>query len=44
MSKEQIELVRKLAELIEMIASDPECYSVDYIQTRYLLDLAIKDK
>ena len=42
-SKEQIELVRALAEIIELIMSEPESYSVEYIQTRYLFDLAVKE-
>ena len=43
MSKEQLELIKDLAEIIALIAKDPECYSCEYIRDRYLWDLGSKE-
>ena len=44
MNEGQIELIRRLAEIIELIASEPDSYSVDYIQSKYLLDIATDEE
>ncbi len=40
MDREQSNLIAKLANIIELMASDPSVYDVEYIKEKYLWDLA----
>ncbi len=42
MTKDQIELIRQLAEVIRLIASEPESYDVEYIKSRYLWNITME--